>query len=82
MRRHGGGEARPETGREVADLEPWGGEPGYGRRSAWEVSRVPEGMGRQVFRIPDFQKADIENCSGDDRFVPKADSQKILLSDG
>jgi len=59
LRRHGGGEAGSETGREAADLETWGGQSGCGRHSAREVSGVPEGLGRQDFRKLVFQKADI-----------------------
>ncbi len=70
-------DAGSETGREVADLEPWGGASGGGRAgvpcAAREVAGVPEGKGRQNFRFSDFQRADIENCSCDDRLVPKAD---------
>ena len=55
LRRHGGWDDGGETGPEAADLEPWGGEPGCGRYSAREVSGVPEGLGRQVFRFPVFQ---------------------------
>ena len=70
--RHGGGEAGSETGPEADNLVARGCESGCGRCSAWEVAGVPEGARRQVFRFPVFQKADVGNCSGDDRLVPFA----------
>ena len=57
--RQGGGEARPVSGPEAANLETWGGEPGCGRVSVRGVAGVPEGARWWVFRIPVFQKADI-----------------------
>jgi len=49
-----------------------------GRRSARESPGVPEGLGRQVFRIPVFQKVDIENFSGVDRLVPSLCETNLL----
>ncbi len=67
---HGGKHAGPKIGPEVGDLAVWGASRAGVPCAAREVAGVPEGARRQVFRILVFQKADIENCSGDDRLVP------------
>ncbi len=71
----------------MGNLEARGGQSGRGRAGVPCATRespgVPGGGEAAGFQVSSFsEKADIENCSGDDRLVPEADPEEILLSGG
>ena len=71
----------------MGNLEARGGQSGRGRaRGPVCDEGVAWGAGggeAAGFQVSSFsEKADIENCSGDDRLVPEADPEEILLSGG